>query len=72
MRFLARRLVFYLLAFFIAITINFALPRLMPGSPLDGLILLLFDVLDLLHEAGKGSEFGPLVVGNGHRNTDVD
>jgi peptide/nickel transport system permease protein len=39
MRFLARRLLFYLLAFFAAITLNFLLPRLMPGSPLDGLIL---------------------------------
>jgi peptide/nickel transport system permease protein len=39
MRFLARRLLFYLLAFFVAITLNFLLPRLMPGSPLDGLIL---------------------------------
>ncbi len=45
MRFLARRLVFYLLAFFIAITINFALPRLMPGSPLDGLILRYGDAI---------------------------
>ena len=39
MRFLARRFFFYLLAFFAAITLNFLLPRLMPGSPLDGLIL---------------------------------
>ncbi|HEX2304366.1 MAG TPA: ABC transporter permease [Gaiella sp.] len=39
MRFLARRLLFYLLAFFAAVTLNFLLPRLMPGSPLDGLIL---------------------------------
>ena len=39
MRFLGRRLLFYLLAFFVAVTLNFALPRLMPGSPLDGLIL---------------------------------
>ena len=45
MRFLARRLLFYLLAFFAAITINFMLPRLMPGSPLDGLILRYGDAI---------------------------
>jgi peptide/nickel transport system permease protein len=38
-RFIARRLVFYVIAFWAAITLNFLLPRLMPGSPLDGLIL---------------------------------
>ncbi len=45
MRFLARRLLFYLLAFFAAITLNFMLPRLMPGSPLDGLILRYGDAI---------------------------
>lgn len=39
MRFIVRRLGFYLVAAWAAITINFLLPRLMPGSPLDGLIL---------------------------------
>ncbi len=39
MRFILRRFVFYVIAFWAAITINFLLPRLMPGSPLDGLIL---------------------------------
>jgi len=38
MRFLLRRLVFYVIALWAAITLNFLLPRLMPGSPLDGLI----------------------------------
>ncbi|HLJ66859.1 MAG TPA: ABC transporter permease [Chloroflexota bacterium] len=33
MKFIFRRLGFYVLAFWIAITINFALPRLMPGDP---------------------------------------
>jgi peptide/nickel transport system permease protein len=37
-RFILRRLVFYAIAFWAAITLNFLLPRLMPGSPLDGLI----------------------------------
>ncbi|HEY7946434.1 MAG TPA: ABC transporter permease [Acidimicrobiales bacterium] len=35
MTFLLRRLGFYLLTAWIAITINFFLPRLMPGNPLD-------------------------------------
>ena len=39
MRFILRRFVFYVIAFWAAITLNFLLPRLMPGSPLDGLIL---------------------------------
>lgn len=38
MRFLLRRLLFYVIALWAAITLNFLLPRLMPGSPLDGLI----------------------------------
>lgn len=35
MRFLARRFVFYLIAGFFAIAINFFLPRLMPGDPVQ-------------------------------------
>jgi len=35
MNFVIRRLAFYLVAFFVAATINFALPRLMPGNPVD-------------------------------------
>jgi peptide/nickel transport system permease protein len=38
-RFILRRLAFYVIALWAAITLNFLLPRLMPGSPLDGLIL---------------------------------
>ena len=62
MRFLARRLLFYLLAFVAAVTINFLLPRLMPGSPLDGLILRYGDAIrnnpDVLKQlqASLGSE----------------
>jgi peptide/nickel transport system permease protein len=33
MIFLARRIAFYLAAFFLAITLNFLIPRLMPGDP---------------------------------------
>ncbi|WP_417584737.1 ABC transporter permease [Pelagibacterium sp.] len=35
MSFVLRRLGFYIVAFFIAATINFILPRLMPGNPID-------------------------------------
>lgn len=37
MRFIIRRLGFYLIAFWIAITLNFLIPRLMPGDPADAL-----------------------------------
>jgi peptide/nickel transport system permease protein len=35
MSFMLRRLGFYVVAFFIAATINFILPRLLPGNPID-------------------------------------
>ena len=35
MAFILRRLAFYLAAFLVAASINFALPRLMPGDPID-------------------------------------
>nr|WP_316650649.1 ABC transporter permease [uncultured Gellertiella sp.] len=38
MRFLLRRLAFYLAAFAIAITLNFFIPRMMPGDPLTRLM----------------------------------
>jgi peptide/nickel transport system permease protein len=38
MRWLARRLAFYAFAIWVALTINFLLPRLMPGSPLAGML----------------------------------
>lgn len=37
MRFILRRLSFYFTAFLIAISFNFALPRMMPGDPIDAL-----------------------------------
>ncbi len=37
-RYLARKTTIYLLTFFVAVTIDFAIPRLMPGNPIDGLI----------------------------------
>src|SRR3954454_14307533 len=38
MRWFARRLVFYAFAIWVALTINFLLPRLMPGDPVAGLL----------------------------------
>ena len=38
MRWLARRLVFYAFAVWVALTLNFLLPRLMPGSPIGGVL----------------------------------
>ncbi|MCF4099291.1 ABC transporter permease [Maritalea mediterranea] len=35
MSFIIRRIMFYLVAFLVAATINFLLPRLMPGNPID-------------------------------------
>ncbi|MEQ9245763.1 MAG: ABC transporter permease, partial [Nitratireductor sp.] len=35
MRFVLRRLAFYLVAFLVAATFNFLIPRLMPGNPAD-------------------------------------
>ena len=37
-RYLARKTFLYLLTFFVAVTVNFAIPRLMPGDPIAGLI----------------------------------
>lgn len=66
MRFIARRFVFYVIAFWAAITLNFLLPRLMPGSPLDGLILRYGTAIqnnpDLIKQlkAALGSEDEPI------------
>jgi peptide/nickel transport system permease protein len=38
MRWFLRRLVFYVFAIWVALTLNFLLPRLMPGSPISGLL----------------------------------
>src|SRR5256714_10404 len=38
MRWFARRLGFYVFAIWVALTVNFLLPRLMPGSPISGLL----------------------------------
>ncbi len=37
MRFLYRRIIFYLVALWAAVTLNFAIPRLMPGNPAEAI-----------------------------------
>ena len=37
-RYLARKVVIYLLTFFVAVTIDWAIPRFMPGDPIEGLL----------------------------------
>jgi peptide/nickel transport system permease protein len=38
MRWLIRRSIFYVFALWVAITLNFLLPRLMPGDPAGGVL----------------------------------
>src|SRR3954466_2555560 len=38
MRWFARRLAFYVFAIWVALTINFLLPRVMPGDPIAGIL----------------------------------
>ena len=38
MRWFLRRLVFYMFAVWVALTLNFLLPRLMPGDPIGGVL----------------------------------
>src|SRR3954447_26522450 len=38
MRWFLRRLVFYAFALWVAVTLNFLLPRLMPGDPVGGIL----------------------------------
>ena len=58
MRFILRRLGFYAIALWGAITLNFLLPRLMPGSPLDGLMSRLSPVAARREPAHGGEPAG--------------
>ena len=46
MRWLLRRLVFYVFAVWVALTLNFLLPRLMPGDPIGGVLQRLSPAAD--------------------------
>lgn len=65
MRWFARRLVFYVFAIWVALTINFLLPRLMPGSPLAGLLQHL-DAAQLAGNPGLIDTYQALLGGGNH------
>ena len=50
MAFILRRLVFYVVAIFVAITFNFLMPRLMPGDPVEAMF------------AAAGGRLPPLIL----------
>src|SRR6201999_2660067 len=56
-RFILRRLAFYLVAAWFAITVNFAIPRVMPGNAVDGM-LARFPTLDSHSLQALQAEFG--------------
>jgi peptide/nickel transport system permease protein len=57
MGFLARRLGFYVVAVWVAVTVNFAIPRIMPGNAVDTL-LTRFTTLDAASVRALQAEFG--------------
>jgi peptide/nickel transport system permease protein len=65
MRWFARRLVFYVVAIWVALTINFLLPRLMPGNPLAGLLQHL-DPAQLAANPGILQTYQALLGGGNH------
>src|SRR5205809_5784078 len=65
MRWFARRLAFYVFAIWVALTINFLLPRLMPGSPLAGLLQHL-DAAQLAANPGILQTYQALLGGGHH------
>jgi peptide/nickel transport system permease protein len=65
MRWFARRLAFYVFAIWVALTINFLLPRLMPGSPIAGLLQHLTPS-QLSANPGIVQEYQTLLGGGNH------
>src|SRR6187455_2959142 len=65
MRWFARRLVFYVFALWVALTINFLLPRLMPGSPVDGILQHLTPA-QLPPHPGRVKPYPALAAGGDH------
>ena len=73
MRWFLRRLVFYAFAVWVALTLNFLLPRLMPGDPIGGVLQRLspsqiqanpgiIQTYEALLGGGKGSIWHDYVV----------
>src|ERR687887_826264 len=65
MRWFARRLGFYVFAIWVALTINFLLPRLMPGDPIAGLLQHLTPA-QIQANPGIVQEFETLLGGTHH------
>ena len=65
MRWFARRLAFYVFAIWVALTINFLLPRLMPGDPVAGLLQHLSSS-QLSANPGIVQEYQTLLGGGNH------
>jgi peptide/nickel transport system permease protein len=65
LRWFARRLAFYVVAIWVALTINFLLPRLMPGNPLAGLLQHL-DPAQLAANPGILQTYQALLGGGNH------
>jgi peptide/nickel transport system permease protein len=65
MRWFARRLGFYVFATWVALTINFLLPRLMPGDPVSGLLAHLTPA-QISANPGIVHEFETLLGGTHH------
>src|SRR5215213_8647510 len=65
MRWFARRLGFYVFAIWVALTINFLLPRLMPGDPVAGLLQHLSSS-QLSANPGIVQEYETLLGGSNH------
>ena len=57
MWFISRRLTFYVVAAWVAITVNFAIPRIMPGNAVDAM-LAKFPTLDANSLHALQAEFG--------------
>ena len=55
-RYLARKTLLYLLTFFVAVTIDWAIPRLMPGNPVDVYVDFLINQLRQSGEQIKDTE----------------
>jgi peptide/nickel transport system permease protein len=65
MRWFARRLLFYVFAIWVALTINFLLPRLMPGDPVAGLLQHL-STAQLASNPGLVATYRALLGGGNH------
>ncbi len=63
MRFILRRLAFYVVAAWFAITVNFAIPRVMPGNAVDAM-LAKFPQLDASSLRALEAEFGTRAHGS--------